>query len=103
MIDLPLFDERHRALQTRLENLTSLEAITARAEAGDVDAAGRDALRECAGLGLCRLLIPAEFGGDGLDLRSVCIAREALASASGVTDAVFAVHGLGTYPLALER
>ena len=84
----------------RLENLASLEAITGRAESGDVDAAGRDALRECAGLGLCRLLIPTEFGGDGLDLRSLCIAREALASASGVTDAVFAVHGLGTYPLA---
>ena len=100
MLNLPFFDDRHRALQSRLQNLGHLEAITARAESGDVDAAGRDAIRECAALGLCRLLIPQEFGGDGPDLRSLCVAREALASASGVTDAVFAVQGLATFPLA---
>ena len=103
MITLPIFDERHRALHARLREVRAiLEPIAVRGEAGDVDAAGRDAIRVCADLGLCRLLIPAAFGGDGLDLRSVCIAREALASGSGLVDAVFAVQGLGSYPLALS-
>ena len=103
MIDLPLFDDRHRTLHARLAGaIAQFEAITARAESGDVDGAGRDAIRECATLGLCRLLIPSTLGGVGLDLRSLCLAREALASVSGVTDAAYAVHGLGTYPLALS-
>jgi len=103
MIDLPLFDDRHRTLHARLSGaIAHLGAITARAESGDVDGAGRDAIRECATLGLCRLLIPSTLGGEGLDLRSLCLAREALASVSGVTDAAYAVHGLGIYPLALS-
>ena len=104
MIALPFFDERHRKLQSRLEAVGArFEPIAANGEAGDVDQAGRDALRECAALGLCRLLVPLEFGGEGLDLRSLCIVREALAASSGLADAVFAVHGLGSYPLTLAR
>ena len=36
-------------------------------------------------------------------LRSVCLAREAIAAASGLADAVYAVQGLGSYPIALSR
>jgi hypothetical protein len=46
--------------------------------------------------------VPTEFGGDGLDLRSLCIVREALAAGSGFVDAVFAVPGLGSYPIGLS-
>lgn len=103
MIHLPFFDERHRALQDRLAGLAGrFDAIATRGEAGEVDEAGRDAVRECAAAGLSRLLVPREFGGDGLDLRSVCLAREALAAGSGLADAVFAVQGLGSYPIALS-
>src|SRR5688500_9991305 len=103
MITLPLFDERHRALHARLHDVrTRFEPIAARGEADDVDGAGRAAIRACADLGLCRLLVPTEFGGDGLDLRTLCIARDALAGASGLVDGVFAVQGLGSYPIALS-
>lgn len=103
MITLPLFDDRHRALHARLQDLRAqLEPIAARGEAGEVDEAGRDAIRVCADLDLCRLLVPTAFGGDGLDLRSLCIVREALAAASGLVDAVFAVQGLGSYPIGLS-
>jgi acyl-CoA dehydrogenase len=103
MIDLPFFDGRHKTLHARLKGSAArLDGISARGDAGDVDAAARDGLRECADLGLCRLLVPSEFGGDGLDLRSLCLAREALAAACGLADAVFAVQGLGSYPLALS-
>ncbi|CAN5652007.1 acyl-CoA dehydrogenase family protein [soil metagenome] len=103
MITLPLFEDRHRALHARLQDVRAqLEPIAARGEASDVDEAGRDAIRVCADLDLCRLLVPTEFGGDGLDLRSLCIVREALAAGSGLVDAVFAVQGLGSYPIGLS-
>ena len=103
MTTLPFFDERHEQLQSRLAGVSRrLAQVTQHAEAGDVDAAGRDALEECAALDLCSLFVPQEFGGKGADLRSLCIAREALAAADGLADAVFAVHGLGSYPIALS-
>ena len=104
MLELPFFESRHRELHDRLRTESaSFEALAVRGDAGDatsVDEAGRDAIRECARLGLCRLLVPREFGGDGHDLRSLCLAREWMAGASGLADAVFAVQGLGSYPLA---
>jgi acyl-CoA dehydrogenase len=101
VIRLPFFENRHRELHSRLAGIRGrFDPVIARGDS-DVDAAGLSSLRECADLGLCRLLVPPEFGGDGLDLRSLCLAREALAAASGLADAVFAVHGLGSYPLML--
>jgi len=103
MIASPFFDERHRALHGRLSDLRSrLRSVADQGEAGEVDQAGREAIRHCADLGLCRLLVPAGAGGDGFDLRSLCIVREKLADASGLADAVFAVQGLGSYPIALS-
>ena len=92
MIHLPFFDESHRALQDRLRAVAlRLEPVAVRGEAGDVDGAGREAIRVCAELDLFALG----------DLRSLCLAREAIAAASGLADAVYAVQGLGSHPLAL--
>ena len=103
MIELPLFDDRHRSLHARVASARErLDPIALAGEAGEVEQAGRDAIRICAELGLCRLLVPSAFGGDGLDLRALCIAREGLAAGSGLVDAVFAVQGLGSYPIALS-
>ena len=103
MLDLPFFDDRHRAFQAEVRQATAaLDAVARRGEAGEVDEAGREAIAFCAANGLCRLVVPPEFGGSGLDLRTVCLAREAIASASGLADAVFAVQGLGSYPIALS-
>jgi acyl-CoA dehydrogenase len=102
VIDLPFFEDRHRALHERLCDLAAnFDRIAARGENGDVAAAGRDALAACASLDLCRLLVPREHGGNGLDLRSVCLTREAIAARSGLADSVFAVQGLGSYPIVL--
>jgi acyl-CoA dehydrogenase len=100
--DLPFFEDRHRTLDERLRGVAvGFDHIAARGEDGDVNGAGRDALTDCAKLELCRLLVPREYGGEGLDLRSVCLVREALAARSGLADSVFAVQGLGSYPIVL--
>lgn len=92
MIELPFFDETHRALQARLPEVEArLASITAE-DGTQEDEAGRRAIGECANLGLCDLFV------DG-DLRSICLSREAIASASGLADAVYAVQGLGSHPI----
>jgi acyl-CoA dehydrogenase len=102
MIDLPFFDERHRELASRIETFAAAD-IGPRADAAetDVDAAARTFIRDLAKAGFLRLLVPQAHGGDtdAPDLRSICLARESLASASGVADSVFAVDGLGAYPI----
>lgn len=101
-MELPFFEDRHRDFRERLSiAAAALVPLADRGDAGDVDETGREAIRICAEHGLCRLLVPSEYGGDGLDLRSLCLAREAVAEASGFADAVFAVQGLGSYPLAI--
>lgn len=104
MIDLPFFEDSHRALAARVAALgDQFEAVVGLGESGEEDRAGRETIRIAAEHGLCRLLVPREFGGDGLDLRSLCLTREAVAAASGLADSVFAVQGLGSYPIALSR
>jgi acyl-CoA dehydrogenase len=57
--------------------------------------------------GLLRACVPAAMGGlpartpDTIDVRSICLVREALAWASGLADTVFAMQGLGSYPIVL--
>jgi acyl-CoA dehydrogenase len=99
--DLPFFDNHHRQLASRLPGITSeLTGMAERGESGDVDGAGRDAIRIGARHGLFRYFVAREFGGEGPDLRALCLVREAVASASGLADSVLAVQGLGSYPLA---
>jgi acyl-CoA dehydrogenase len=59
-------------------------------------------------LGLLPLLVPAKHGGGAwgangaaVDVRALCVAREALAYVSPLADSIFAVQGLGSYPIVL--
>ncbi len=61
------------------------------------------------GLGLYRQLLPELFGGapcghaddpTKIDVRSLVVVREALGQVSPLADAIFAVQGLGSYPVA---
>jgi acyl-CoA dehydrogenase len=101
---LPFFEERHGKLAGEVEQLASqIGPRAADADAGDVNAAARELLAVLARAGLLRLLAPAGAAEDAssLELRALCLARERLAFASGLADSVFAVDGLGAYPIAL--
>lgn len=59
-------------------------------------------------LGLLRLLVPTSsgggawgHGGTAVDVRALCVAREAIAYVSPLADSIFAVEGLGSYPMLL--
>ncbi len=108
MLDLPFFEPRHRELAARLADFTATDiephAAAADADARRVDEAARGFLQSCARAGLLRLLVPGAFGGISPtipDLRAVCLVREALAAASAIADAAFAVQGLGAFPVAI--
>jgi acyl-CoA dehydrogenase len=98
---LPMFVEApHRALGEELARVLTSD-----------DPALHDPPRvipRLATLGLTKLLVPTVHGGgawakDGtaLDVRALCIVREALGYASPLADAIFAVQGLGSTPLLL--
>jgi acyl-CoA dehydrogenase len=103
----PFFDAGHREQAREVERWAA-HALPPLLEGAEVDS---NALYGCvrrlvAALGksgLLRYCIPAAFGGarEALDVRSVCIAREILARASGLADFAFAMQGLGSAPVTL--
>ena len=101
-VDLPMFlEEGHRALGDELtRNITAKDAA--------LQTPSTVAAR-LAALGLFDLLVPAADGGRpivpgrpaAVDVRSLCLVREALAYHSPLADSVFAVQGLGSHPAVL--
>src|ERR1700679_1432421 len=99
--DLSMFLEpAHRTLGVELEKRIAAADLTKPKEIG----------RELGELGLFGLTVPESSGGtalatatsaDAVDVRALCIAREALAYASPLADGVFAVQGLGAHPIIL--
>jgi len=49
--------------------------------------------------GLCRLMVPAEYGGsfEKIDPLAICVAREVMMTTSCHLDSLFALQGIGSY------
>jgi len=98
-------EPRHLALAGEAAALAARQVAIRRPPADD--AAGRAEARELARLlgesGAFRVAVPAAHGGveSAPDLRAACLWREALAAASPLADAVFALQALGSLPIAL--
>ncbi len=121
-LDWPFFDDAHRALAAATPALRTMIDSCALAEsdmaglrdpAAAADNGGmtetakaqesimvrmRKLVRALGADGWLRYVVPAAHGGalDRLDLRSICLIREALAYHSGLADFAFAMQGLGT-------
>jgi acyl-CoA dehydrogenase len=106
-LDWPFFDEAHRAFAADVETwaASTLPALLEGAD-GDLDAVyacvGR-LVRALGDAGLLRACVPAAYGGacQRVDVRSLCLARETLAPASGLADFAFAMQGLGSAPISI--
>ncbi|MET3139442.1 acyl-CoA dehydrogenase [Undibacterium sp. GrIS 1.2] len=97
---LPLWEEHHRTLATRLEEWirTNGEAVTAAASAPPDEAARRIvALLSAGGW----LEIATGFQGDRYapDFRAICLCRLAFAHLEDLCDFSFAIQALAAYPL----
>lgn len=101
MLTLPFFDPAHRDVAARFAAFAreAVEPFAAAAEDGDPIAAGRGFIDRAAEAGLLSYFVGDGRTGPGL--RALCLAREAIAACSGFADSVFAVQGLGSYPIVL--
>jgi acyl-CoA dehydrogenase len=97
--DLPfLFDDRHRAYVAGVRAAVA-DVVVLEEEASHVTdhaSSDRAIVRALGARGLLRGFAPAT---GNVDLRSICLVREGLGWASGNADSLFAVQGLGTFPI----
>src|SRR5689334_12760126 len=91
----PFLDAAHRELAEGLRAWTKAHASLFAHHAGSADDACRALVPALAAGGWLRYTVPAPYGGalPRLDVRSLCIARETLAYASGLADFAFAMQG----------
>jgi len=103
----PFFDEAHRAWSRDVHawcSTTLPSTVDEAVEDGSsVAACVRRVVRSLGEAGLLRACVPAAYGGlnANLDVRGLCLAREALANGSGLADFAFAMQGLGSAPITL--
>ncbi|MBZ5503064.1 MAG: acyl-CoA dehydrogenase family protein, partial [Acidobacteriia bacterium] len=90
-------------LAQRVEAFSRAKVDPRSAEEEDYIAQGLALLRLLAQEGLTRYVVPAAYGGmhPAVDIRSVCLIRRGLARYSALADTMFAMQGLGSYPITL--
>ncbi|HUE78712.1 MAG TPA: acyl-CoA dehydrogenase [Sphingomicrobium sp.] len=91
----PFFEPRHRELADKLERWSA----NLGEHSGDLDSQCRALVGELGGAGLLKLTVAD--GEKRPDVRSLAIAREALAYRSGLADFAFAMQGLGSGAISL--
>ncbi len=94
----PFFEERHRTLATSLADWAA--GNLAGIDHNDTDAACRKLVKKLGEAGWLQLTAPGE-DNERLDVRSLALARETLASHDGLADFAFAMQGLGAGPISL--
>ncbi len=104
--DWPFFDAGHRAFAAELEawaGSADLDAASHATGGAALDEAARTLVRRLGAAGLLRVCIPGAHGGarEGLDVRSLCLARECLARHAGLADFALAMQGLGSAAITL--
>ena len=98
MIDTPFLETHHAELAARVERFNRERPSD---DAASEDEQARLLVRRLAAVGLLDDTVPADAGGAALDVRALCVAREHLAYDSSLSDLMFAMQGLGSYPVTL--
>ncbi len=97
--EIPFFTEEQRTLAASVAGFAAHEIEPRAGEEDDVDAQFRALLESLAQAGLLRYAVAS--AGASLDVRALCLIREALSYASSLADLAFAMQGLGTYAISL--
>ncbi|WP_234264111.1 acyl-CoA dehydrogenase family protein [Hydrogenophaga sp. NFH-34] len=98
-LELPFFDDAHRALANGLAAWTHAQRV----DETDDRVACRDWVQRLGAAGWLRYCVPAAHGGalPALDSRALVILRETLAFHSPLADFAFAMQGLGSGAITL--
>src|SRR3990172_8168515 len=97
------FTPEHVELRQKVRRLADEEIEPWVNEEGNVEALGREAVAMLAKEGLTAIMVPAPYGGryDPMQATPICIVREELTRVSSLADSMFAMQGLGSYPITL--
>ncbi|MFP5265465.1 MAG: acyl-CoA dehydrogenase family protein [Blastocatellia bacterium] len=102
MMDTPLLEDRHRELAALVDrfNRERSREVPAGEDEGEK---ARRLVHALAGEGLLDYTVPpgSGAGAEEIDVRALCVARERLSYESSLADLMFAMQGLGSYPLTL--
>ena len=94
---LPFLTPEHLTLAADMETLVRLEVEPSAIEESDVETRLREYVSMLAEAGVLRYAVAAP--GANLDVRALCLIREALAYSSPLADVAFVMQGLGTYAI----
>ncbi|MFL6652013.1 MAG: acyl-CoA dehydrogenase family protein [Sulfurifustaceae bacterium] len=101
ILNLPLYEERHRALAADLEVWVAAHQELLQAHAGaSASERGRIYTEALGADGWLSYAVDVAHGRERPDLRSLCIIREALAYMDDLMDFAFAIQGLAAAPVA---
>src|SRR4030095_14058605 len=99
MRDSPFLEDHHRRLAEQVVRF-ALGHVHAALEKTE-DEQARSLVRWLANEGLLAHTVPKENGSSLLDVRALCVVREHLSYESSLADLMFAMQGLGSFPVAL--
>jgi acyl-CoA dehydrogenase len=94
---LPFFTPEHRTLASDMESFVEREIETRSAEERDIDGQLREFVSVLAKAGALHYAVATP--GAKLDVRAICLIREALAYSSALADIAFVMQGLGTFAI----
>lgn len=94
---LPFFTPEHRTLAADIASFVELEIEPRAVEERDVDSLLREYVAALAQAGALHYSVAA--AGKKLDVRALCLIREALAYSSALADLAFVMQGLGTFAI----
>jgi acyl-CoA dehydrogenase len=102
MLNTPLLEDHHRRLAEQVDRFVR-EQVRGAAPSDSEDDEARRLVEAFAREGLLAYTVPEniEAGPNALDVRALCVVREHLAYESSLADLMFAMQGLGSFPVTL--
>ncbi len=96
-----LLSAEQKKFKEECRRFAEKEIVPLATKYGETDDIPGELIRAMADAGLFRLLVPGEMGGRGVKSMPICLVREQLAGVYCVADVIFAMQGLGSYPIVL--
>ncbi|HKS39956.1 MAG TPA: acyl-CoA dehydrogenase family protein, partial [Blastocatellia bacterium] len=100
MINTPFIEDRHAELAEQVDRVNR-EQIRSSSLGESEDEQAINLVGLLARSRLLDYTVPAEFNGSTLDVRALCVIREHLSYESSLADLMFAMQGLGSFPITL--
>lgn len=100
MINTPFIEDRHAELAEQVDRVNR-EQIRSSSLGESEDEQAINLVGLLARARLLDYTVPADFNGSTLDVRALCVIREHLSYESSLADLMFAMQGLGSFPITL--